>query len=98
MGGRPRGSYCDVPRRARRNGDNDEVAEPNLDIVIDCTDPEVLAEFWAEALGYTKAGFFEPYFVLLPPVREPVAPPPAVIRATHKESRCIRGFRQTRST
>jgi hypothetical protein len=40
---------------------------PNVDIVIDCADPEGLAEFWAEALGYRKGGLFEPYFVLLPP-------------------------------
>ena len=46
------------------------MAEPNIDIVIDCSDPARLAEFWAEALGYAKAGLFEPYFVLLPPVRE----------------------------
>ncbi len=46
------------------------MAEPNIDVVIDCADPETLAEFWAEALGYTKAGLFAPYFVLLPPVRE----------------------------
>jgi predicted enzyme related to lactoylglutathione lyase len=46
------------------------VSQPNVDIVIDCADPEALAEFWAAALGYTKAGFFDPYFVLLPPVRE----------------------------
>jgi predicted enzyme related to lactoylglutathione lyase len=51
------------------------VARPNIDIVIDCADPEKLADFWAEALGYAKAGFFDPYFVLLPPVAEhpPVA-------------------------
>ncbi len=46
------------------------MAEPNVDIVIDCADPEALAEFWAEALGYTKLGFLDPYVVLLPPVRE----------------------------
>jgi predicted enzyme related to lactoylglutathione lyase len=46
------------------------VADPNVDIVIDCTDPEALAEFWAPALGYSKAGLFHPYFVLLSPVRE----------------------------
>jgi predicted enzyme related to lactoylglutathione lyase len=43
---------------------------PNVDIVIDCADPETLATFWAEALGYRKAGLFDPYFVLLPSVRE----------------------------
>ena len=47
-----------------------QVAEPNVDIVIDCADPVALADFWADALGYSKAGFSEPYFVLLPPVRE----------------------------
>ncbi len=47
-----------------------KMTEPNVDIVIDCVDPETLADFWAEALGYTKAGFFDPYFVLLPTVRE----------------------------
>jgi predicted enzyme related to lactoylglutathione lyase len=46
------------------------MAEPNVDIVIDSNDPETLAEFWADALGYSKAGFFDPYFVLLPTVRE----------------------------
>ena len=46
------------------------MAEPNIDIVIDCADPERLAEFWAEALGYAKFGMFEPYFVLLAPNRE----------------------------
>jgi predicted enzyme related to lactoylglutathione lyase len=46
------------------------MAEPNIDIVIDCSDPETLATFWAEALGYTKAGLFDQYFVLLPTVRE----------------------------
>jgi len=43
--------------------------KPNVDIVIDCTDPETLSVFWAEALGYRRAGFFEPYYVLMPPVR-----------------------------
>jgi predicted enzyme related to lactoylglutathione lyase len=46
------------------------MTEPNVDIVIDCADPETLAHFWAEALGYTKVGFFDPYFVLAPTVRE----------------------------
>jgi len=53
------------------------VPEPNIDIVIDCADPETLAEFWAEALGYTKAGFFDPYFVLLAPAR---AHPPLMLQ------------------
>jgi hypothetical protein len=55
----------------------DHEAPPNVDIVIDCADPEALAEFWAEALAYRKAGLFEPYFVLLPPVR---SYPPVVLQ------------------
>jgi predicted enzyme related to lactoylglutathione lyase len=58
------------------------VSEPNLDIVIDCTDPERLAGFWAEALGYEKAGFFDPYFVLLPAVREH---PPVMLQRVPEE-------------
>jgi hypothetical protein len=46
------------------------MADPNVDIVIDCADPETLAEFWADALVYTKVGVFENYNVLLAPTRE----------------------------
>ena len=53
------------------------MADPNIDIVIDCADPETLAEFWAEALGYTKAGMFDPYYVLLAPTREH---PPVILQ------------------
>ena len=53
------------------------MVEPNIDIVIDCADPERLAEFWAEALGYAKAGMFDPYFVLLAPTREH---PPVILQ------------------
>jgi predicted enzyme related to lactoylglutathione lyase len=52
-------------------------SKPNVDIVIDCADPEELAGFWAEALGYHRAGLFEPYYVLLPPVREH---PPVILQ------------------
>ena len=44
--------------------------DPNVDIVIDCADPETLAEFWSDALGYTKVGLFDSYFVLAAPKRE----------------------------
>jgi len=47
--------------------------DPNVDIVIDCADPETLAPFWAAALGYRSVGFREPYFLLLP--AEPAFPP-----------------------
>jgi predicted enzyme related to lactoylglutathione lyase len=53
------------------------VTEPNVDIVIDCADPEALAPFWAAALGYTSLGFFDPYVVLLPPER---AHPPVMLQ------------------
>jgi predicted enzyme related to lactoylglutathione lyase len=54
-----------------------DATKPNVDIVIDCADPETLASFWARALGYRKAGLFEPYFVLLPTVG---AHPPVMLQ------------------
>ena len=63
------------------------MTEPNIDIVIDCADPENLADFWAEALGYTKAGLFDQYFVLLrpsatfPPVILQRVPEPKTVKA-----------------
>ena len=53
------------------------MADPNVDIVIDCADPETLAGFWAEALGYNKIGAFEAYYVLLAPTREH---PPVILQ------------------
>ena len=53
------------------------MGEPNVDIVIDCRDPGSLAQFWGPALGYTELGFFEPHFVLLPPMREH---PPVILQ------------------
>lgn len=38
-----------------------------LQITLDCADPRALAPFWAAALGYTVAGDFEQYTMLLPP-------------------------------
>ncbi|RNL79441.1 VOC family protein [Nocardioides marmorisolisilvae] len=38
-----------------------------LGLVLDCADPERLAEFWAPALGYRHAGTFDAFGVLLPP-------------------------------
>jgi predicted enzyme related to lactoylglutathione lyase len=49
------------------------MTSPNIDLVLDCADPERLAEFWSEALGYKKVGFREPYFLLRP--QEPAHPP-----------------------
>lgn len=38
-----------------------------IDIVVDCADPQALAAFWAEVLGYENKGFSEPYVLLHPP-------------------------------
>lgn len=38
----------------------------NLEIVLDCNDPESLAPFWAAALGYRIQGFRDPYLALTP--------------------------------
>jgi hypothetical protein len=35
-------------------------------VVLDCLQPERLAEFWAEALGYRRAPSSDPYLVLVP--------------------------------
>ena len=53
------------------------MADANVDIVIDCADPEALAEFWAEALGYDKLGMFDAYYVLLARTREH---PPVILQ------------------
>lgn len=50
-----------MPRKAR------------LDFVIDCADPEQLAEFWREALGY-RVHFAAPTLAILVP-DEGTAPP-----------------------
>jgi len=35
-------------------------------VVLDCLQPERLAQFWAEALGYRRAPSSDPYLVLVP--------------------------------
>ena len=37
-----------------------------IGLVLDCRDPEVLADFWAHALGYERIGAAGQYFLLLP--------------------------------
>jgi catechol 2,3-dioxygenase-like lactoylglutathione lyase family enzyme len=44
-----------------------------LHVVLDCLDPEALAPFWCEALGY-RVGWSGGSFVVLEPV-EPPGPP-----------------------
>ena len=39
---------------------------PHFGLVLDCADPERLAEFWAETLGYTNVGSAGAYVALYP--------------------------------
>jgi predicted enzyme related to lactoylglutathione lyase len=39
---------------------------PALGLVLDCHDPESLAPFWADALGYVTLGGVENYVLLVP--------------------------------
>jgi hypothetical protein len=56
----------------------------NVDIVIDCTDPNALAAFWAAALGYRDAGRYEQYAILLPP---DAAHPPVLLQEVPEPKR-----------
>jgi predicted enzyme related to lactoylglutathione lyase len=38
--------------------------EATIGLVLDCTDPETLARFWAEALGLERLGAVENYVLL----------------------------------
>lgn len=42
------------------------VDAPGLGLVLDCRDPEALATFWADALGYLTLGGVENYVMLVP--------------------------------
>jgi hypothetical protein len=50
------------------------MAEPNVDIVIDGHNIELLVDLWAAALGYRKIGVKDQYGLLLPdnPAHPPV--------------------------
>ena len=39
---------------------------PQLGLVLDCRDPEALAPFWADALGYVTLGGVDNYVLLVP--------------------------------
>ena len=43
-----------------------EAGPARFGLVLDCADPERLAEFWAPALGYVNLGTFGNYVALLP--------------------------------
>jgi predicted enzyme related to lactoylglutathione lyase len=38
----------------------------SISLVLDCRDPQVLAQFWAPALGYRDVGSVENYTLLVP--------------------------------
>jgi hypothetical protein len=38
-----------------------------IGLVLDCTDPNMLANFWSEALGYVNVGSAGQYVALMPP-------------------------------
>jgi len=40
-----------------------------MSLVLDCRDPDVLAPFWAAALGYVSVGSVENYVLLVPDSR-----------------------------
>jgi hypothetical protein len=54
-----------------------EQINPNVDIVIDCNDPETLGAFWAAALGYRSVGSKGGFTLLLPAQR---AFPPVILQ------------------
>jgi predicted enzyme related to lactoylglutathione lyase len=54
-----------------------EQINPNVDIVIDCNDPETLGAFWAAALGYRSVGSKGGFTLLLPAER---AFPPVILQ------------------
>jgi predicted enzyme related to lactoylglutathione lyase len=41
-------------------------AAPQIGLVLDCADPEKLAEFWAPAMDYVNVGMFGAYAALFP--------------------------------
>ena len=43
-----------------------DTPEPAIGLVLDCSDPQRLAEFWAPALDYVNLGDAGSYVVLLP--------------------------------
>jgi predicted enzyme related to lactoylglutathione lyase len=63
---------------------------PQFGLVLDCADPEALAEFWAPALGYVNLGTAGAYVALFPDGRpspklllQRVAEPKAVKNRMH---------------
>ena len=57
---------------------------PHFGLVLDCADPERLAEFWAEALGYANVGSAGVYVALYP--REGTGPKLLLQRVTEPKA------------
>jgi predicted enzyme related to lactoylglutathione lyase len=57
---------------------------PHFGLVLDCADPERLAEFWAEALGYANLGSAGVYVALYP--REGTGPKLLLQRVTESKA------------
>ena len=57
---------------------------PHFGLVLDCADPERLAEFWAEALGYANVGSAGVYVALYP--REGNGPKLLLQRVTEQKA------------
>jgi predicted enzyme related to lactoylglutathione lyase len=56
----------------------------NMDIVLDCADPERLSEFWAEAMRYDVLIAFDEMAVLVP--KSEVRPPIILMRVPEAKS------------
>jgi hypothetical protein len=73
------------------------MAEPNVDIVVDGHNIELLLDLWAAALGYRKIEVNDEYGLLLP--AKPAHPPVILQRVpepTTPRPGCIRPSRQGR--
>jgi len=57
---------------------------PHFGLVLDCADPERLADFWAEALGYANVGSAGVYVALYP--REGTGPKLLLQRVTEPKA------------
>jgi predicted enzyme related to lactoylglutathione lyase len=56
-----------TPSPSRGTPMRDDWRMANIGLVLDCSDPEELAKFWAPALGYTAVGGAGAYVLLMPP-------------------------------
>jgi predicted enzyme related to lactoylglutathione lyase len=69
MSSRTGGRHDRSPTTERRTDSlRDDRNVANIGLVLDCSDPEELAKFWAPALGYTTVGRAGAYVLLMPPV------------------------------